>query len=360
MSIFLPQNVEATTETTKRVAAGLLNQDVSRVEPIGGGGNSRVYRVVGADGQYYALKLYFRSPSDPRDRLGTEFAAYQFLWDHGVRSVPRPLAADRQEGAAVYAYVAGRKIAAQEISTAEMDAAAEFLEQLQSLAAEPASLRFPPAAEAFFTGPELLANLQSRLDRLREPQPDASRSPALEHFLEETLLPAFQEITAWSRGHPWFGVELPRAERTLSPSDFGFHNAILRDDGRWVFLDFEYFGWDDPAKTLCDFLLHPAMRLSVACKQHFARRLLAQFGGHTAFAQRVGWVYPLFALKWCLILLNEFLPEHFRRRQFASADRGDRQAVQQDQLVKARQMLDQVYPRYEAFSYFDDIPRGLE
>ncbi len=353
MSVFLTQNVESIIDAAQHVAAGLLDQDVALVEPIGGGGNSRVYRVVGGDGQSYALKLYFRAPSDPRDRLGTEFEAFQFLWEHGVRGVPRPLAADRQAGAAVYEYIAGRKIAAAEISTAEMDVAAGFLDQLRSLAAEPASQRLPPAAEAFFTGPELLANLQNRLDRLRQRQPDAARSPALENFLEETLLPAFQEITAWSRSHPWFGAELPPAQRTLSPSDFGFHNAIRRDDGQWVFLDFEYFGWDDPAKMLCDFLLHPAMCLSVACKRQFARHLLAQFGGHAAFAQRVARVYPLFGLKWCLILLNEFLPEHFLRRQFASAARGDRQAVQREQLAKARQMLDQVYPNYEPFPYCD-------
>ena len=54
-------------------------------------------------------------------------------------------------------------------------------------------------------------------------------------------------------------AELPVEQRTLSPSDFGFHNALRRPDGRVVFLDLEYFGWDDPAKMISDFLLHPAL-----------------------------------------------------------------------------------------------------
>ena len=43
--------------------------------------------------------------------------------------------------------------------------------------------------------------------------------------------------------------ELLEQYRTLSPSDFGFHNALRTPAGTMVFLDFEYFGWDDPAKT---------------------------------------------------------------------------------------------------------------
>ena len=54
---------------------------------------------------------------------------------------------------------------------------------------------------------------------------------------------------------------LPKSERCLSPSDFGFHNAICDVNGVYHFVDFEYFGWDDPAKMICDFILHPGMDL---------------------------------------------------------------------------------------------------
>ena len=51
-------------------------------------------------------------------------------------------------------------------------------------------------------------------------------------------------------------------KRCLSPSDFGFHNSILDDNGRYYFLDFEYSGWDDPAKMVSDFFLQPAVSVS--------------------------------------------------------------------------------------------------
>ena len=42
----------------------------------------------------------------------------------------------------------------------------------------------------------------------------------------------------------------------ISASDFGLHNAIMTERGI-VFFDFEFAGWDDPAKAIVDFLLQP-------------------------------------------------------------------------------------------------------
>ena len=54
-----------------------------------------------------------------------------------------------------------------------------------------------------------------------------------------------------------FAAELPQEWRSLVPSDFGFHNSLRRADGTLAFVDFEYFGWDDPVKLTADILLHP-------------------------------------------------------------------------------------------------------
>ena len=55
--------------------------------------------------------------------------------------------------------------------------------------------------------------------------------------------------------------DLPRKvakeEKSLSPSDFGFHNMLIDKNGRLRFIDFEYAGWDDPAKIICDFFCQP-------------------------------------------------------------------------------------------------------
>jgi hypothetical protein len=160
----------------------------------------------------------------------------------------------------------------------------------------------------------------------------------LSEFLTQDLLPALDAAGDACREMlgDAFHRELAPEHRTLSPSDFGFHNALLRPDGTLVFLDLEYFGWDDPVKMISDFLLHPGMSVSPALKRTFAAAMIREF---PEAASRIEAVFPLYGLKWCLILLNEFLPSHLMRRKFAGMDDSDRETRQFEQLQKAQAML---------------------
>jgi hypothetical protein len=111
---------------------------------------------------------------------------------------------------------------------------------------------------------------------------------------------------------------LPIAARVLSPSDFGFHNCLVTSAGL-KFIDFEYAGWDDPAKTVCDFFCQPAVPVPGA---HFERFLAAVISatGDAGIRDRVAFLRPVYELKWCCIMLNEFLPVGDDRRSFARAD----------------------------------------
>ena len=54
---------------------------------------------------------------------------------------------------------------------------------------------------------------------------------------------------------------LTASDLCISPSDFGFHNAIKTADGI-KFIDFEYAGWDDPCKAVIDFSLQPRIPIN--------------------------------------------------------------------------------------------------
>jgi hypothetical protein len=60
-----------------------------------------------------------------------------------------------------------------------------------------------------------------------------------------------------------------------------------------------------------------------------------------AFARRAALLLPVYELKWCCIMLNEFLPAADSRRTFAGAvvDREARRAVQ---LAKVASSLDRM------------------
>ncbi len=99
-----------------------------------------------------------------------------------------------------------------------------------------------------------------------------------------------------------FSEDIAPQFRTLIPSDMGAHNALRAADGRLHFLDFEYFGWDDPLTSIANFIMHPGMRLSERQKALYQHALLGHFGRH-AETDRLPALMPLYGLRWCAIIL---------------------------------------------------------
>jgi hypothetical protein len=275
-----------------------------------------------------------------RPRAAVEFEGLSFLWKHGERGIPRPLALHAEHGCAIYEFVEGRPVPPDEVRPRDIGAAVEFLGRLKVLAGADGSQGLPRAAEACFTLGELAENLRSRSDRLLAVPDRTPPYPALRSFLQGRFAETTEALLGRARRRLRDGsAVLPLRSRTLSPSDFGFHNALRRSDGGLVFVDFEYFGWDDPAKTISDFLLHPAMALTAASRRRFVREALAVYGGESDLAKRLDSFYPLFGLKWCLILLNEFVPQDLTRRTFAGGEAIDPVAARKRQLSRARRLL---------------------
>jgi thiamine kinase-like enzyme len=279
----------------------------------------------------------------------------EFLWEHGERAIPRPVAVNRQMGYALYEYVDGSPVSPT-AEESDIDQAVAFAVRLKHMAELDDSDQLPLAAEACFSIRAMLSNIGQRMNTLSELPGEGPQYLALQRFLHGEYQPALAKVTRGSESilHDAgmsLDTELGAEERTLSPSDFGFHNALKLPDGRVVFLDFEYFGWDDPAKMVSDFLLHPGMDLSHVFKRRFLSKILDGFQGLPFLSKRIEMVYPLFGLKWCLIMLNEFVPEQMDRRRFAARDGLNSKQVLAEQLAKARGMLDKVRREYEYFPY---------
>jgi len=313
---------------------------VLSLKPLAGGRNARVVKALLEGGDAVVLKRYFRHPGDNRDRLRTEYEALSFLWSHGERRIPRPLAVRPEDSLAIYSFVEGTS--PNSATTEDMDACATFLADLQSLRETAAARTFAPASEAAFSWADVVGSIRTRRTRLNAA--DGPLADAALAFLHEEFDPvlASASVRTCKETSPNWKRELPLELRVISPSDFGLHNALRTSNGLF-FLDFEYFGVDDPAKMLSDFILHPGMSLDTPLAQRFTRTLLQRLSekGWTDIEKRLRLALPLFRLKWTLILLNEFLVHDRARRAFsAPGDRKDawRQA-QALQLKKARRML---------------------
>ena len=335
------------------VVSALIGRRVASVERVVAGRNSRVYRMTCADGACYAVKHYVTATE--RGGLDVEAAAMRFLYAYGIRQTPRVIALDREQAVGVYEFVPGDPPGT-DVTSGDIDAAVGFVLRLDQLNRPDVDWNLP-AAEACFSLEGVVKSVEARLTRLRDVRADNALYCDLHAFLEGRLIPVFADVIEWGRGflarnQLSMDAELGPDDRILSPSDFGFHNAIRRPDGAIVFVDLEYFGWDDPAKLVSDFLLHPAMNLEEVHKKRFTTRLCEALQGRRLLAKRLPVAYALFAIKWCTILLNEFVPEHMARRRFAGDSRAE-DRILSGQLAKARAMCDRIAKTYKDFPYGD-------
>lgn len=300
--------------------------------PIRAGRNSAVHKLRNAGG-LWLLKNYFQHPNDSRDRLGTEFQFLSVCNRHGVDAVPRALAMDRALNTALYSFLPGARPTV--LTDEHISQAVRFIVALDGLRGAQEAAALPLASDACLSWQAHLDLASSRVARLLAVTPASPVEQQAHDFVRDTLAPAWRRLDGAVRAEidpAELGAELPAASRILSPSDFGFHNT-LEADGKLAFVDFEYAGWDDPAKLICDFQCQPELPVSAEQGRQFARALCASLDDGAAVARRVDLLLPLHRVKWCCILLNEFRVEDRQRRLHAGLDQA---ALLETQLAKAR------------------------
>jgi hypothetical protein len=323
--------VAALLATLERGKAGF------RLEPLSASGNNRVF-TLHCDGETLVLKWYFHDPTDTRDRLGAEYAFLEHAWTVGLRCIPQPLGKDLSTHLALYEFVEGYKLEANQVDESAMRQAAQFLALLNGPQSRAAATALPEASEACFSVAAHFEMVDARLARLvyMPVESDVDRAAAefvsqLTSYWSGTKVRLLEDCAALGLSPD---ATLPAGHRCLSPSDFGFHNALVRPDGSLCFIDFEYSGWDDPAKAVGDFFSHPGVAVPHAQFEPFLAQALAPFELAHTMAARVRLLEPISKVKWCCIILNEFLPAAARRRNFANPG-NDEIARKQLQLAKA-------------------------
>jgi hypothetical protein len=319
------------------LAERLVGAPIRSLEPVRGGRNSRVYHVRSARGDF-ALKQYPDRADDPRDRLGAELRALALMAGRGIEAVPRAVAADVERGFVLLSWLDGEPPGV--ITAADIDRTIEFLAQIHALRGDAGAAETGPASEACLTGREIRRQIEQRLDRLR---PASLDDDALRQFLETPFAALAERSFAraaalLNEAGLDFEATLAFDRRSLVPADFGFHNSLRRTDGALVFFDFEYFGWDDPVKLTADVMLHPGTSLAAPLMRRFRHAAETLYGTDPGFQRRLAAFHPLFGLRWVLILLNEFLPDRWRRRVAASAPE-NWDAAKQRQLRRAQALL---------------------
>ncbi len=296
------------------------------------GRNSDVHKISNSHGQWI-LKTYYQHSSDKRDRLGNEFGFLTYLNKMGTTVVARPLCKNPALQCALYTYLSGVRPAS--VISSHISQAAHFIKAINLSRKAPDALALAMAADACLSWQAHMELVASRIDRLLAVHPKGELLIDAHKFVREQLLPMWLRLQAKLMkllAPSQIALPLPMDDWIISPSDFGFHN-VLENQGELFFLDFEYAGWDDPAKLICDFICQPELPVTQSQGQQFMDELLSDLPYPDRLKHRVESLMPVHRLKWCCILLNEFRVEDLNRRLHAGAEL---EGLLADQLSKAK------------------------
>lgn len=325
----------------------ILPAPPQRITRIGGGRNSRVFKADCTDGQCYVVKEYFQHPGDPRDRRRTEWLACTFMHENGITCIPKAISLHDQTNTAVFEYIEGKSISSKDCGKDILAQFCSFWELLYALRKQGLHASLPAASDACFSLDCIAHQLEGRVQSLLQTPVSTDIHSQMHRFIRNELQPrihhAFHQADLnWARASLYSSSLLDARLKMPSPSDFGLHNAIQSSDGKIFFVDFEYFGMDDPVKLLSDTCLHPAMSLSKEQQQYLVAKMknIAESGQDFLFEMRLENIFSLWRYKWCCIILNAFVPQTDAQRRFSWGVDADNRLLQ-EQLAKAIRLAEE-------------------
>ena len=311
--------------------------------PLEGGRNNRAFKLV-CSAKAYFLKAYFYSSADQRDRLQHEFNFTCFAWSNAVHSVPEPFACLPSHRIALYEFIAGKTANYRPTTFGDIRQATDFILSVNNYRAKDSAAKLPPASEACFSINDHLENTAKRVSRLSQIKVADDYDEIAQRQVNKRILPLWDDviktIDEQRKKKPYINKTLNTDQRWISPSDYGFHNAIEETNGKLRFVDFEYAGWDDPAKLLCDFTNQPDRILEPSLSHNFTREIIAADVNPEFLQYRYALLEPLYQIKWACIILNDFLPLGSIRSAFTHSS--DVNENKKKQLAKLETMLHRV------------------
>jgi len=338
---------EITNKEIKYIADSIYKGSINDIKKIDGRGNSRLYKASTNEMGDVVLKDYPDLLIDPRKRLLTEVSALKMV--ESFNQTPKVVAFDEQQNIALYEWIEGIHLS--NIDERQILDALEFIENIQNLEGKET---YKLASEACLSAKDLFTQIDNRFERLL-----LVNNQDLQDFLNKTFKPLWTKARKWSE-QCWprdnLTEDLPSSMQVFSPSDFGFHNSLIKNNGKLCFLDFEYFGRDDPVKLMADFIWHPGMDLNASHKIRWLKGTCKIFEKDLKIYSRFHAAWPLYGLRWSLILLNEFLEDGWYKRAYANDNLRHRHKNKlANQLIKAKDICEQIQAVNMECPYMNDF-----
>jgi len=283
----------------------------SVITKLRGGINNQVYACSKAD-HIFVIKGYPANSLSKHDRMKAEIDFLRLSQRLAPNYVPKLISQDAVRRAIVLEHIDGMPYKeGEKLTDSDVNSAISFIHALNQKNSTADDCEIQQAADGFMRINEHIDNVQDRIDVLQTNHLPKQCISFADEILDKLKLHwlIVKEKTEQSLVRGEVTDILEESSQCYSPSDFGFHNAIKTHAGV-KFIDFEFAGCDDPAKTVSDFFLQP--RIPIDIKYH--QDLIDSFEKvmpRIDLERRVSILSGVLKIKWIAIILSILIPERF-------------------------------------------------
>ncbi len=320
-----------------------FDEKIIKAEKLNHLGNNILYKVNLLSGTRL-LKKYSRIHAQNWPRGEREYLSLKYLWGKGFREIPEPFAFYPQDNIGIYSFEEGNVLNEENTGEKEIIAISDFIAKIHSLDAS----KFPPASTPALCPDDFAKNVEVRIKNIKEQRNPESLDADTKKFAFEEVIPKAEALAADFRkkiSKEELIKELPLEEQRLNFGDFGVHNVLMDKNGNYKFLDFEYFGRDDPAREMLGFLHHDKhAKISKELRKLFINNYLQKTKVSEKFLERMKAADPLKGINFVLVYLNVLRQPYLEQLK--------EQGVDIDSVVKER--IEKARKKMQDLSFFDD------
>ena len=296
------------------------------------GRNNQVWKISNTE-NHWIIKIYPKFKNNYNLRLLKEFKFLKILEEQGIFCVPKSIDFDKKRNLALYTYIPGKRV--NKINDNYIDQILNFIYKINKSKNTKKFKNLPKASDSCFSLKQHIFCVQRRINEFKNLKPKTYLEQQVYLFFKNKIFPEWENKKREIENNftvKEINKKFNKNELIVSPSDFGFHN-IIEKNKKLFFVDFEYAGWDDPAKLICDFICQPDYKVEKKYWNKFMHGLSTTLPKNNEIVKRVKNVLPLHRVKWCCVLLNEFIKKNKTRRKHAGFLSN---FVLQNQLLKSK------------------------
>lgn len=283
-----------------------LGGKIEDLAPLRGGINNQVF-LCRAQQCSCVIKGYPSQKPSQRDRMQAEVDFLRYSAHVAPGFTPALIEADAERRCVVLEYIEGTVYPEGAYPRQkDIEAAFRFFRMLNDQHELARKMIRQDAAEGFLTLRQHMENLHERLSAMETEHLPRQHKGQAKKLLQELYAKA-EDVVIEIEDQIRSGIiedGLNPDHCCVSPSDFGFHNAICSAN-QVRFIDFEFAGWDDPAKSCADFILqqrNPIALDPVDIASKFIPKKEAILGS------RISAMTEILRVKWLCIILGILNP----------------------------------------------------